>query len=93
MCNNVQVESDSIETVQACTGEESWWGESSTIFADCIDLAIIIGNVKFQYCLREANGVGHKLARACFSDKLSCNRIDEPLIFILGKLINDITIM
>jgi hypothetical protein len=46
-CNNVQVESDSIEIVQACMGEESWWGDSSAIFADCIDLAIIIENVKF----------------------------------------------
>jgi hypothetical protein len=85
-CNNVQAESDSIETVQACTDEESWSGESSAIFAHFIDLATIIGNVKFQHCPREVNGVAHELARACFSDKLSYNWVDEPPRFIIDRL-------
>jgi ribonuclease HI len=36
-CSNVIMESDSIETIEACTGEETWWGEPSAIFADCVD--------------------------------------------------------
>jgi hypothetical protein len=30
--NNVVMESDSLETVEVCTGDESWWGESSATF-------------------------------------------------------------
>jgi ribonuclease HI len=90
-CNNVQMESDSTETVEACSGEEMWWGESSAIFADCVDLASLIGNVIFKYCPREANEVAHELARFCFSSRSSCNWVDEPPSFLLEKLINDVT--
>jgi hypothetical protein len=31
-CNNVIMEYDSLETVEACSGGEAWWGESSAIF-------------------------------------------------------------
>jgi hypothetical protein len=30
------MESVSLETVDACSGDEIWWGESSAIFADCL---------------------------------------------------------
>jgi hypothetical protein len=30
-CSNVIAESDSLETIQACTKEERWWGESANI--------------------------------------------------------------
>lgn len=63
VCNNVLTESDLIETIQACTGEESWWGESSMVFADCIDIATMVGRVNSQHCSREANGVAHELAK------------------------------
>nr|XP_051221482.1 uncharacterized protein LOC127339703 [Lolium perenne] len=42
-CNNVIAESDSIDVIQACTGADSWWSESSAIFADCVDMAVSIG--------------------------------------------------
>jgi hypothetical protein len=32
-CNNVIMESDSLETIEAYSGGEAWWGESSAIFA------------------------------------------------------------
>jgi hypothetical protein len=44
-CNDIIAESDSLETVEACTGEERWWGESSATFADCVDLRYLIGKV------------------------------------------------
>jgi hypothetical protein len=78
-CNNVQMESDSTETVDACSGDEPWWGESSAIFADCVNLAALVGNVFFKHCPREANKVAHELARVCFSSISSCNWVDEPL--------------
>jgi hypothetical protein len=77
-CNNVLMESDSVETVEACSGDEAWWGENSAIYADCVDLATLLGNVTFKYCSREANGVAHEIARFSFSSRSSCNWVDEP---------------
>jgi ribonuclease HI len=90
-CNNVLMESDSIETVEACSGDEAWWGENSAIYADYVDLAALLGNVTFKYCPREANRVAHEIARFCFSSRSSCIWVDEPLSFLLEKLINDVT--
>jgi ribonuclease HI len=89
-CSNVLMESDSTETVDACSGDEPWWGESSAIFADCVDLAALVGNVSFKHCPREANEAAHELARVCFSSISSCNWVDEPPSFLLEKLINDV---
>ena len=92
-CNNIAAESDSTDVIEACTGANSWWGEASATFADCIDLASLIGTVSFRYCPREANEVAHEIVRSCFTEKVSCNWVDEPPSFILGKLINDVTIV
>ena len=56
-------------------------------------MTTLIGIVSFKHCPREENDVAHELARSCFIDKISCNWVDEPHSFILGKLINDVTIM
>ena len=73
-------ESDSLETVQACTGDETWWNESAAIFADCVTLVAEIGSVSFSFYPREANRVAHSLAKHCFSVKNSCNWVDKPPI-------------
>ena len=52
-CNNVATESDLLEVIQACTGEHSWWSESSAIFVDCMDLIPQIAHVKFCFCPRK----------------------------------------
>jgi ribonuclease HI len=90
-CNNVIMESDSLETVDACTGADSWWGESAAIFADCVDLAALIGKVVFKHCPREANEVAHEIASNSFSTRNSYNWVDEPPDFIICKLLNDVT--
>jgi hypothetical protein len=77
-CNNVIMESDSLETVDACTGSESWWGESAAIFADCVDLAALIDKVAFKHCPREANEVAHEIASNSYSTRNSYNWVDEP---------------
>jgi hypothetical protein len=38
-------ESDSIETIEACTETKAWWGDSSSVFADYVDLMALIGTV------------------------------------------------
>jgi ribonuclease HI len=71
-CNWVQADSDSMEVVQACSGEETWWGESAAIFAQCVDIAMSICRVSFNHCPRETNKVANVLARDCFCNKLLC---------------------
>jgi ribonuclease HI len=90
-CNVVLAESDAMEVIQACDGEEAWWGESAAIYADCVDLAVTIGSVSYLHCMREANKVAHSLARESFSRKILCNWVDEPPDFILDELLNDVT--
>jgi ribonuclease HI len=88
--NKVMMESDSIECVDACTGDDVWWGKSSAIFADCVDIRSFIDDVSFKHCPREANEVAHEVARVCYSSKISCNWVDNPPSFLLEKLINDV---
>jgi ribonuclease HI len=88
---HVIMESD-LETINACNGDEAWWGEESAIFADCVDLASHIERVEYGHCHREANEVAHELARACYADRNSCNWLVEPPRFIIHMLINDVTI-
>jgi ribonuclease HI len=90
---HVIMESDSMETINACNGDEAWWGEESAIFADCVDLASHIGRVEYGHCHREANEVAHELARASYADRNSCNWLVEPPSFIIPMLINDVTII
>jgi hypothetical protein len=63
-CNNVIMESDSLET--ACNGDEAWWGESPAIFTDWVDLRAFIDNVSFEHCPREANESAHEIASFAF---------------------------
>jgi hypothetical protein len=86
-------ESDSTEVTEACNGGDRWWSEESVVFAECVDLSISIGDISFKYCLREANGVAHELARVSFE---SCNSgfwEVKPSSFILSQLLNDATIL
>jgi ribonuclease HI len=91
--NKVIMESDSVECVEACTGNEAWWGESSAIFADCVDISSFIDDVSFKHCPREANEAAHEVSRVCFDSKNSCNWIDNPPSFLVEKLINDVTVL
>ena len=91
-CNSIVAESDSMETIEACTGAESWWNESAAIYADIVDLASNIDSIAFQYIPRKANVVAHELANQGFLLKSNCNWDDDPPRFILSSLINDVTI-
>jgi ribonuclease HI len=43
-CNKVMAEFDSTDVIEACKGEDISWKESSTIYADCTDIAVSIGS-------------------------------------------------
>ena len=92
-CSAIIAEYDSMETIEACSGDEIWWNDSAAIFADCIDLVSAIGVVTFKHCPREANQVAHELARTSFCNNSTCRWLDDPPSFILGKLINDVTVV
>jgi hypothetical protein len=89
-CSQVIAEADSLETIQACTGQETWWTEPAAIFADCVDLASLIDGIKFSHCPREVNRVAHELARECFRSKISCTWDDDPPSFLLSRLIDEL---
>jgi ribonuclease HI len=76
--NDVIMESDLLEIVDACSGADEWWGDAPAIFVDCMDLAAGIGKVAFKHCQREANEVAHLLARNSFTEQNNCNWVDEP---------------
>jgi ribonuclease HI len=92
-CNSVIAEGDSNETIEACAGIETWWSTPAAVYADCLDLATTIGDVKFKYCPREANQAAHEIARFSYLHNQTCNWVDEPPSFILDRLINDVTIL
>jgi ribonuclease HI len=92
-CNALIAESDSVEVIEACTGEAMWWSDSAAIYADILDATTTIDKVIFKHCSREANKVAHDLAKYSFSSKLSCKWVDEPPGFLLNNLVNDATIL
>ena len=89
----VIAESNSLETVEACTGDETWWNESATIFADYVDLIAMIGPVSFTHCQREVNRVAHILAKHCWLTKVNCNWVDETPGFLLDDLLYDVAMV
>jgi hypothetical protein len=63
-CNSVIAEGDSLETIQPCEGSDAWWTEPTAIYANCVDIATLIDQVRFSHCLREANKSAHLIARS-----------------------------
>ena len=92
-CNAIEAESDSLEVVQNCSGEEQIWNDATAVYAECFTLAASIGKVEFKHCKRDCNKAAHEIARNDFLSKLSCNWVDEPPSFILQTLIDDVTII
>jgi ribonuclease HI len=92
-CNSVIVEGDSTETIEACTRIETLWSTLAAVYVDCLDIATTIGEVKFKFCSREANQVAHENDRFSYLNNQTCNWVDEPPSFILGRLINDVTVL
>jgi hypothetical protein len=89
----IEVESDALEVIQYCTGEERMWNKATAIYANCLSTAGSIGKVDFVYCLRDCNKAAHSIARYCFNLKNSCNWVDDPPSFIAQTLIDDVTII
>ena len=91
--DNIEAESDSLEVINFCTGQSQWWDSAAAIYAECVDLANLIGKVKFKHCNRVVNGVAHELAKFSFLNKHSGRWDDDPPSFLLGGLANDVIII
>jgi ribonuclease HI len=92
-CNRIIAELDSIDVIEACKGESTWWNELSAIYADCTDIVVSIGCVTFGHIMREANEVAHELAKYSHSNRVSCSWSGDPPSFILDRIINDVTVL
>lgn len=92
-CNVVEAESDSREVINFCTGGTQWWDSAAAIYAECLDTANLIGKVKFKHCRREANGVAHALAKHSYLNKSYCIWSDDPPVWIIPDLANDVTVI
>ena len=71
---------------------ETWWNESAAIFVDIVDLRAAIDSVEFNHIPREAYKVAHEIARVCYVEKITCIWDDDPPSFLIGSLIDDVTI-
>jgi ribonuclease HI len=92
-CNALIAESDSVEVIEACTGEAMWWSDSAAIYADILDATTTIDKVIFKHCSREANKVAHDLAKYSFLVSFLVIGSMSPLGFLLNNLVNDATIL
>ena len=78
----VEAESDSLSVIEYCTGQNRWWDSAAAIFAECVDVASLIGKVKFKHCVRLCNQAAHVLASHSFCNKLSSSWTDEAPIYL-----------
>jgi hypothetical protein len=53
-CNQIIAESDAMEIIEACTGEQVLWSDSSAIFAGCVDMVHLIWDGRLQTSSKES---------------------------------------
>lgn len=69
-CNRLYADSDCLEVIGACLGQQQWYDQVALVPASCLHIAYDIGVVKFIHCHRETNEVAHRLARICYIGKI-----------------------
>jgi ribonuclease HI len=89
----VEAESDALEVIHMCAGDERIWNDATAIYAQIITIASSIGEVEFLHCNRELNSIAHLIASNSLSSRTSCSWVEEPPSFILQPLLDDVTIM
>jgi ribonuclease HI len=92
-CNRLMIQSDCSEVVETMRQGGFSATVSAPIYDECYMLWQDFISICIEHCNREANCVAHELASVAMQSKLSCNWVDEPPSFILGALVNDVTII
>ena len=61
-CNKIEINSDSVEVVEALK-EGNSSSVASAIFDDCYFMSLDFNHAIYEHCNRESNQVAHELAR------------------------------
>ena len=78
---NLMVESDSMEVVQAVHNPSDYRGTGAVVIDDCRQMLATLGMATVQHCPREANGAAHSLARHGSTQGVRDFLFDDPLLF------------
>ena len=89
----IEAESDSLQVINFCNGQERWWDEAAALFAECVDISTSIGKVIFKHCIRSCNQAAHVLANFSFCNKLNLSWLNEPPDVIVSKLMDDVSVL
>lgn len=46
----VEAESDSLNVINFCTRQNRWWDSAAVIFAECVNIGVLIGKTEFKHC-------------------------------------------
>jgi ribonuclease HI len=90
--NRLEVESDSMQVINFCTGQSRWWDAATAIFAERVDTSTLIGKVIYKHCYRSSNQAGHVLANYSYCSKLSLVWMNEPPGMLVSKLVDNVSI-
>ncbi|XBH96203.1 hypothetical protein VPH35_086638 [Triticum aestivum] len=91
--NQIEAESDSLQVINFCNGQERWWDEAAALFAECVDISTSIGKVIFKHCIRSCNQVAHVLANFSFCNKSNLSWLNKPPDVIVSKLVDDVSVL
>ena len=59
MYQSNETESESLEVIQLCSGQERFWNEATAVYAEIMVAAGSVGTVLFSHCGRDLNEVAH----------------------------------
>ena len=90
--NQIESESDFLQVINFCNGQERWWDEAAALFAECVDISTSIGKVIFKHCIRSCNQAAHVLANYRFCNKSTLTWLDEAPDFIVSTLVDYVNV-
>ncbi|XBI12163.1 hypothetical protein VPH35_139070 [Triticum aestivum] len=62
-CSRLVINSDNSDVIQAMKDGGLFAGPAAAMIDDCYHMPRVLGQVRFEHCLHEANSVAHELAR------------------------------
>jgi ribonuclease HI len=92
-CNRIRIQSDCLKVVETMRQGGFTATISGPVYEQCDMMWHDFVFISLEHCNREANCVAHELARVASQEKMTCNWVTEPPSFILGALVNDVTVL
>jgi ribonuclease HI len=91
-CNNIYMESDSLEVVEAVRKPDLHRIVGMPFLDECRAIVAGFASTRLFHCPREANKAAHVIARSR-EDYDHSVWIDDPPLFLLPQLVDDVTIL